>query len=133
VRKQYLVTIDGTQKYILRTRWDERYPHRKRQDGTEHYYAYVLEAVLVCSNGMVLPLLSEFLENSAELTALENEEQWKQDCELKAFYRLAQRLKHEFPRLRITLLLDGLYANGPVMHLCHQYKWGFMIVLRAAA
>jgi len=130
VRKQYLVAIDGTQKYVLRTRWDERYPYRKSQDGTEHYYAYVLEAVLVCSNGMVLPLLSEFLENSAELAAAENEEQWKQDCELKAFYRLAQRLKREFPRLRITLLLDGLYANGPVMQLCRQYKWGFMIVLR---
>ena len=130
MRKQYLVAIDGTQKYVLRTQWDERYLHRKSQDGTEHYYAYVLEAVLVCSNGMVLPLLSEFLENSAELTALENEEQWKQDCELKAFYRLTKRLKLEFPKLRITLLLDGLYANGPVMHLCRQYKWGFMIVLR---
>jgi hypothetical protein len=51
----------------------------------------VLEAVLVFTNGMVLPLMSEFLENSEELSAVENYEKWKQDCELKAFHRLAKR------------------------------------------
>ncbi|MFO7952891.1 MAG: hypothetical protein R6U91_08855, partial [Bacillota bacterium] len=65
----------------------------------------------ILSNGMVLPLLSEFLENSPELEAIENAEQWKQDCELKGFYRLAERLKKEFPKLNLTLLLDGLYAK----------------------
>ncbi|MDR9756994.1 MAG: hypothetical protein RJR35_09750 [Thermoanaerobacterales bacterium] len=50
--------------------WDERYLHRKIQskDGEHHqYYAYALEAVLILSNGMVLPLMSEFLENSTDL------------------------------------------------------------------
>ncbi|MEW5784990.1 MAG: hypothetical protein AB1767_07965 [Bacillota bacterium] len=37
------------------------------------------------------------LENSAELEKIEDNEEWKQDCELKAFYRLAKRLKKEFP------------------------------------
>ncbi len=38
--------------------WDERYLFRKVQgkDGEWQYYAYVLEAVLVFANGMVLPL-----------------------------------------------------------------------------
>jgi hypothetical protein len=28
------------------------------------------------------------------------------------------------------VLLDGLYANGPVVELCRQYHWQFMIVLQ---
>jgi hypothetical protein len=56
-------------------------------------------------------LMSEFLDNTVD------EVSSKQDCELKAFHRLAKRLNTAFPRLPITLLLDGLYANGPVMAL----------------
>ncbi|WP_176237213.1 hypothetical protein [Candidatus Hakubella thermalkaliphila] len=48
---------------------------------------------------MVLLLMSIFLENSGELAAIENDEEWKQDCELKAFQRLAKRLKQEFSKL----------------------------------
>jgi hypothetical protein len=132
-QKRYLVAVDGTQKYVMDQCWDECYPHRRVQgkDGEHHqYYAYVLEAVLILSNGMVLPLMSEFLENDTELEKIESDEEWKQDCELKAFYRLATRLKKEFPRLRLTLLLDGLYANGPVIEICRKNKWQFMIVLK---
>lgn len=115
--------------------WDQRYLRRKIRDKngerkTQQYYAYVLEAVLVFANGMVLPLMSEFLENSAELEAIESNEKWKQDCELKAFYRLAARMKRAFPKLPLTLLLDGLYAKGPVMEICRKNKWEFMIVLK---
>jgi hypothetical protein len=31
--------------------------------------------------------------------------------------------------LPILLLLDGLYPNGPLLALCRQYRWQFMIVL----
>jgi len=131
-QKRYLVAVDGTQKYVMDDCWDERYLRRKirGEDGEYQYYAYVLEAVLIFSNGMVLPLVSVFLENSAELEAIENDEAWKQDCELKAFHRLIKRLKQEFPKLPITLLLDGLYANGPVMEACRKNNWEFMIVLK---
>jgi hypothetical protein len=131
-KKRYLVAVDGTQKYVMDECWDERYLRRKIQgkDGEYQYYAYVLEAVLLFSNGMVLPLMSVFLENSAELEKIANDEEWKQDCELKAFHRLAKRLKRQFPKLPLTLLLDGLYANGPVMEACLKNKWKFMIVLK---
>jgi len=42
----------------------------------------------------------------------------RQDCELEAFYRLAARLKAAFPALKIMMLLDGLYAKGPVVEIC---------------
>jgi hypothetical protein len=44
--------------------------------------------------------------------------------------RLSDRLKTLFPRLPILLLLDGLYANGPVMRRCLRAHWQFMIVLK---
>jgi hypothetical protein len=131
-QKKYLVAVDGTQKHLMNEGWDERYLRRKIKGkaGEYQYYAYVLEAVLIFTNGMVLPLISVFLENNGELEGIENDEEWKQDCELKAFYRLAKRLKHEFQKLRLIILLDGLYAKGPVMEVCRKNKWEFMIVLK---
>ena len=74
---------------------------------------------------MVLPLMSEFLDYR-EGDGNRN----KQDCEIRAFHRLAERIKKAFPRLPILLLLDGLYANGPVMQRIYAYSWQFMIVLK---
>jgi hypothetical protein len=128
----YPIAIDGTQKFTRAQRWDEKCLERKvgrKPDGDpEHekqYYVYVLEANLAFQNGMVIPLLSEVLgyqEGDNPST--------KQDCELKAFQRLVQRLKACFSHLPIMILLDGLYPNGPVMELCRQYNWDFMIVLQ---
>ncbi|MCK7490971.1 MAG: hypothetical protein MZW92_03625 [Comamonadaceae bacterium] len=89
------------------------------------YHVYVLEANLCFHNGMVIPLMSEFLDYQQGDT-----EQSKQDCELRAFHRLAERIKKAFPRLPVMLLLDGLYPNGPVLARCAAYSWQFMIVLK---
>jgi hypothetical protein len=124
--KRYLVALDGTQKFTLKEYWGEEYlqRHMKGQDEEPQYYVYILEAKLVFPNGLVLPLMSEFLDNTVD------EVTDKQDCELKAFRRLAARINKAFPKLQITLLLDGLYANGPVIALCRKYHWDFMIVLQ---
>lgn len=98
----------------------------KEDEKETQYYGYVLEASLAFKNGMVIPLFSEFFDYTAGDTG-----QSKQDCELKAFYRLAKRLKLSFPRLPILVLVgDGLFANGPVMELCRKNHWDFMIVLQ---
>jgi hypothetical protein len=89
------------------------------------YYVNVLEANLVFPNGMSIPLMSEF-SNYAE----GDTETKKQDCEQKAFKRLAKRLKKEFSHLPVMILLDGLYPNGPIVELCRKYRWDFMIVLQ---
>lgn len=88
-------------------------------------YVYVLEANLAFHNGMVIPLLSEILC----YTQGDNDKN-KQDCEQRAFKRLAERLKKSFRCLSIMVLLDGLYANGPVMEICRKNHWDFMIVLK---
>jgi hypothetical protein len=88
----------------------------------------VLEASLCFRNGMVIPLMSEFLEYDEG-----DGEQRKQDCENQNFHRLAARIKKAFPRLLILLLLNGLYTNGPIMERCRRYHWDFLIVLKDAS
>jgi hypothetical protein len=130
----YPLAIDGTQKIAFSILWDEHLLQRRTgpkvdPDSDEvqsyQYYVYVLEASLSFRNGMVIPLMSEFLEYETG-----DGEQSKQDCETKAFHRLATRIKEAFPRLPMMLLLDGLYPNGPIMERCRRYHWDFMIVLK---
>jgi len=124
----YPIAIDGTQKLARDSLWSPEalQRHVGAPDAQRpQYYVYVLEANLAFQNGLCLPLLSEFLEFTQG--DIDNN---KQDCEQRAFERLSARLKRLFPRLPIVLLLDGLYANGPVMARCRDYHWDFMIVLQ---
>jgi hypothetical protein len=144
IRGCYPVAVDGTQKLSRAVLWAveclERRVRAKKdtsqenksqtdqpteQESAKEYYVYVLEANLAFANGMVIPLLSEIL------SAQEGDSQTaKQDCEQKAFHRLAQRLKKCFSHLPIILLLDGLYPNGPIIEACRQNNWDFMMVLQ---
>jgi hypothetical protein len=83
------------------------------------YMHHVLEAKLLVGD-TVLSIGSEFIEN-------ESEDVEKQDCERKAFYRLAERLKREYPKLPICIICDSLYACEPVFGLCDKYGWKFLI------
>jgi len=125
----YPIAIDGTQKVVRRDQVSQEWLQRRINAGTDkeytQYYVYVLEASLAFSNGLTLPLMSEFLNFTEGDTSSD-----KQDCESKAFYRLARRLKAEFSRLPIMLLLDGLYPTGPIMQSCRKNHWQFMIVLQ---
>ena len=133
VSKRYSIAMDGTQKMARNLFWTEaclqRELRHKDNDGTTtartQYYVYVLEANLVFPNGLTIPLMTEFL-SSTEVDPSSS----KQDCETKAFHRLAAKIKEKFPRLPILILLDGLYPNGPVLERCREYGWQFMIVLQ---
>jgi hypothetical protein len=119
----FLVAVDGTGMLTFGERHCPFCLTQKRPNGETRYYHPILEAKLVTANGFVFSLMTEFIENT-------NPQASKQDCELKAFYRLAQRLKQRFPRLPICVLLDGLYAGGPTFQLCEDYNWRHIIVLQ---
>jgi DDE_Tnp_1-associated len=144
IRGCYPVAVDGTQKLSRAVLWAAECLERKirskkdkdqenkpntgkptEQESAKEYYVYVLEANLAFANGMVIPLLSEVL--SAQQGDSQRD---KQDCEQRAFHRLAQRLKKCFSHLPMLLLLDGLYPNGPIIELCRQNNWDFMMVLQ---
>jgi len=116
----FVIAIDGTGRLTF----PERHcPHcmTVTHNGQTTYYHPVLEAKLVLPNGFAFSILTEFIENPGQHPT-------KQDCELKAFYRMAKRLKEAFPRLPICLSLDSLFAGGPTMSICEKYNWKFMIV-----
>jgi hypothetical protein len=122
LEQYFLVVIDGTGMLTF----SERHcPNCMTRTYKEHtlYYHPVLEAKLVTPSGFVFSFMTEFIENPGEHPT-------KQDCELKAFYRLAPRLKRRFPRLPICLLLDGLFAGGPTFSICDNYHWKYLIVLQ---
>jgi len=118
----FVVAIDGTGTLTFSKRHCP-YCLTRTHNGKTLYYHNVLEAKLVTPNGFAFSLMTEFIENPGENPS-------KQDCELKAFYRLAERLKKRLPRLPIFLSIDGLFANGPTFGLCQRYGWKFMIVLK---
>ena len=134
INGKYLIAIDGTQKFFRDDKWAEECLTRHvGTDKKEQYYVYVLESVIILDNGMTLPLMTEFLENEGDGSKeniKETAEKKKQDCERKGFYRIAKRIKKRFPKLKISVAMDGLYACGPVIRKCREYNWDYMLVFK---
>jgi len=118
----YLVAIDGTGFLSFRRRHCPHCLEQKHPDGRHYYYHPVLEAKLVCENGLALSVDSEFIQNTDGPDP--------QDCELKAFYRLLPRLRTQLPRLPICLLLDALYLNQNVLSLIEQHRLHYIITFK---
>lgn len=108
----WLVAIDGT----LQDRGRDTPAHEAR-------YRYVVEAKLVGPEGTMFALMTEFRD-------MHDPVRDKEDCELNAFLRLAERLHAEFPRLPICLLMDGLYPVQSVFDIMVSYNWKFIATLR---
>ena len=117
------VAIDGTRLYSFDYQHCEHCLKQEHGDNSATWSHDMVEAKLVCENGMAVSILSEPVQN-------ENGKYDKQDCELKAFYRLAKRLKEKFPRTSFCLLLDGLYACEEVLKICKENSWSYFIVLK---
>jgi hypothetical protein len=122
--KYWLVIVDGTQLFCFKERHCSHCLTKTINKGTDDektiYYHHVLESKIVLGDDFIVSIATEFIENPAENPT-------KQDCETKAFKRLAESLKSMFPRLPICLLADSLYASEPVFSICKQNKWEFLI------
>ncbi len=121
--KYYHVIVDGTGLATSRKKYNENCLVKNKTDknGKEYqeYSTYVLEAKIVVGE-MVFSIGSEFVENV-------NEDETKQDCETKAFKRLAKKIKKEYPKLKILISGDALYANKPALDICKENGWKYII------
>ena len=121
--KYYHVVVDGTGLATSRKRYNENCLVKNKTDknGNEYqeYSTYVLEAKLIVGE-MVFSIGSEFIENTEK-----NES--KQDCEIRAFNRLAEKIKREYPKLKILISGDALYANKSIIDICKQNDWKYII------
>lgn len=108
------------------------YPHcdhclvKQHSDGTKTYEHQVLEAKMVFDT-FVLSVDSEFIENPDSSVI----NMKKQDCEMNAFKRMAQRLKKNFPKLKFIITGDALYASGPFIKLCLDNNWDYIFRLKS--
>lgn len=118
-----VVAVDGTQMLKFNTRHCKHCLTRDLGNGKTQYYHYVLAAKIVTPIGLILPAAFEFVENPAGTFD-------KQDCETKAFRRLAPRMNRFLKGFNILLVGDGLYANEPAMKICERYGWSHMATLK---
>lgn len=99
---RWMVLVDGTELDEGSRKKNENYLSRCYNKGTENefmkYHRSVLEAKIYLGNGLVCSIATETIENSAEYYEKKlSEEEIKQDCESKAFIRIAAKIKKRFP------------------------------------
>lgn len=121
--KYYLVAVDATGVVSFDRRHCEHCLTKQTKNGKISYFHYVLEAKLVTEEGYAFSLASEWIENPSGAFN-------KQDCERKAFVRLAAKLKKQYPRLPICILADGLYPYENAFKTCEDNGWKFIFVLQ---
>ncbi|CAN5463383.1 hypothetical protein BH10PSE19_BH10PSE19_00940 [soil metagenome] len=124
------ISIDGAQKLFRNgllhdSNWLQR-TVGKAETKMQQQYVYAIEANITLKNGLNIPVLTEYLYMDNNQLA---NPQGKQDCELNAFERMTERLKNYFPRLKIMVFMDALYATQSMMGLLHQYDWQYVINL----
>jgi len=119
----YLVAVDATGVMSFDERHCEHCLTKTSKSGKTTYFHYVLEAKLVTRDGHAFSLASEWIENPVG-------DFDKQDCERKAFVRLAAKLKKQYPRLPVCILADGLYPYENAFKICEDNGWKFIFVLQ---
>lgn len=122
---QWLVALDATKIYNFKTRHCPFCTQVEHSDGDISYFHYVLEAKLIVGD-FCFSLGTEFIENPDGKFD-------KQDCELKAAYRLLPKLKEKSPRLSICLLMDALYLNQNIIDICEKFSWSYFITFKEGA
>ena len=129
---RWLVLVDGTELDEGLIKKNGNYLERVYNRGTDKefakYHRSVLEAKIYFGNDLVASIATENIENPEEYhEKKQTEEAIKQDCESKAFVRLAGKIKKKFPQLPICIVADGLYVNEKVMGLCKKNSWDYLI------
>ena len=136
------ILIDATENFRSGKRHCEHclFSRHKNKDGDVtriSYYHNVLEAKLVLNDSLVFSIQSEFIENEQPIPSEEelfsreysepSKDKVKQDCETKAFYRLAAKLKVAFPKLPICIVTDSLYPSKGVFETCQRLGWQYIM------
>jgi len=123
--KYHQIVFDATGTVSIKEANVKNFPNAvttTSKNGVVTYHLKVLEAKIVTSNGFAISIGTEWIENEGEYN--------KQDCELKAFVRLSEKLKKRFPRLPICAVADGLYPNKTTFDICRANGWKYIFTFK---
>jgi len=124
---RYLITLDGTQYFSSHQIHCEHCLTTTGKDGSTRYHHDILQAAIVHPDKReVLPLAPEFVRNSDSRDG----EYHKQDCELKAGYRMLERLRADYPRMAAVIVADSLYSKQPVIERLRAGRFSFLLVAK---
>jgi len=116
----YILVFDGTVQELCRKGFEEGGKSGGRGGAR---YRYVLQCGLLGPDQSFFP----FLHEHVDMHDLEAE---KEDCELRAFVRLAERIKKRYPRMRFLITGDALFCTDPIVELCQRYRWKYVLTLK---
>lgn len=119
----FQIIVDGTGLSSHNYNLNNNCIKKKYKDSKIVYCKYILECKLVVGN-IVISLDSEWIENDESLT-----ENQKQDCETKAFERMAKRIKKNYPKQKFILTADALYCTSPMIKICKLNNWKYIFNL----
>lgn len=130
VLKKWQIIIDGAELDEEYQKKNDFYLSRCYNRGESNeftkYHRSVLEAKLYLGHDLVCSIASETIQNSEEYIS-QSDDRVKQDCESKAFVRLAEKIKKRFPRLPVIITADGLYVTQRVLQICKDYGWDYIV------
>lgn len=116
----YLVAIDGSGYFSSDKIHCDNCCVKEHKNGKKSYYHHVLAAVMVC------PGIKEVLPLGIE-PIIKQDGIKKNDCELNAAKRLLHNLKTSHPNLKLIIVMDALYANGPLIKLLNELDFRYVI------
>lgn len=107
---------------------------REHKSGKANFHHIDVVASIVCPGKIKLPIYSYRVhavspEEKLELKKL-SDQKFKQECEEKTLPHILEAIRKRFPRLSFHVLLDALYANGPVIKTVSGCKMGYTIVFK---
>lgn len=133
--KLWVIAVDATQIYRGSKKIHEKclycvHNRGKENEYTEYYISILVASLVLVGTKVSIPFCCMFIENNAEDAERQrsmSEQSIKQDCETKAFKRLAETLKVKLRHMEICILFDSLYASKPIMEICLNNGWNFII------
>lgn len=118
----FIFAVDGSEITKYQEELEDCLLHKtSKKTKTTTYQNSMLEAKIITEDGLTISVASEPISNTDKV------DYDKQDCELAAAKRMLPRLKVNFLRLKICIIGDALYLNGPFFDLCAQFDWKFLV------
>jgi hypothetical protein len=120
--RYHTIAIDGYHAHTFDYEHCDHCLVKEDAHGNKRWFHYKLQASLVTPTGLCLPMTSEWIENEKDYD--------KQDCELRAVYRLIKQLRRFYPQLPMCIVLDGLYARQTVFAALKEQRMEWIVVFK---